>query len=304
MNPFVMTKPASRAGGGVPSAARTGPQPGWYPPRRWWPGGARLHDDTATGAELVTRRSRSSTRRARASDLEGVSPARVPVMLRSGLCRLSGLRPAGAARWGSARYDETGTLCGGGKKVVVSEIGVTNRLRTMRCWGQAPWRAMGRVRSVTGEGDFPRTLEVAVLRKTKDNLVVNGRVSQQRQLRRGQRTAPLCRTDNRCQGGMLTGRLGGSAGGVLLEALLERYSRERARAAIRRRSRAPPGACRAPSASPPSRYTASWTTPTSLPAHGDKAATWGDRRRAACAPRDGAGPGLTFNKRVEQPAAR
>jgi DNA-directed RNA polymerase II subunit RPB2 len=191
MNPFVMTKPASRERVEVYVGGEDGSAYELVPPTVW-PNEARLHD-TSYSAELVAKITVKHTagQEAGSYDLEGVAVARVPVMLRSGLCRLSGLSPAELRGVGECPYDEGGYFVAGGKEKVVvsSEIGVTNRAN-VHVLGTGAVACVGRVRSVTGEGDFPRTLEVAVLRKTNE-LVVNGRVSQGKLRARAAYTLPL-----------------------------------------------------------------------------------------------------------------
>lgn len=184
LNPFTMVKPETREKLDLYIGGREGDAI------------ELVHPQLATGQDMLPNQARLQDRSYNAglvasvlivhSDgagsgetvLKGVAIGDVPIMLHSRICRLRGVPADQLFKLGECPYDEGGYFIVDGKEkvVVANELAVTNRAVVTHTPTDPTYEWRCRVRTLTGEGDFPRTLEIVRVRTTGE-LRVLGRVS-------------------------------------------------------------------------------------------------------------------------------
>lgn len=184
LNPFSMVKPETRERldlyiGGRDGSAFELVHPKISPDQDMLPNQARLQDRSYNAGLVASVLLVHSDGTEKGETLiEGVSLGDVPIMLHSCACRLRGLVADELSKVGECPYDEGGYFIVDGKEkvVVANELSVTNRAIVSHTASDATYEWRCRLRTLTGEGDFPRTLEIARVRSSGE-MVVMGRVS-------------------------------------------------------------------------------------------------------------------------------
>jgi DNA-directed RNA polymerase II subunit RPB2 len=184
LNPFTMTKPESRERldmyvGGRDGTAFSLVHPKLGTGQAMLPNQARLHDSSYNAslvADITIAHADGQDKGERV--VQGVVLGEVPIMLHSHACQLRGLDEDQLLKLGECPFDEGGYFIVDGKEkvVVANEIAVTNRAVVTYTTSDATYEWRCRVRTMRGEGDFPRTLEIVRVRGSGE-LKVLGRIS-------------------------------------------------------------------------------------------------------------------------------